>query len=396
MRLLLKNLRIYRQGADHQGDIRIEKGKILETGSALAPRRREQVLNASGYLALPGLINAHDHLELDLFPHLGKPPYPNFYAWARDIYRPGESPMHAIQQVDLSDRLWWGGYRNLISGVTTVVHHNPYYGEVFDRDFPVKVLKRYAWAHSLGYGNNLFATWRRSRGKPFVIHAAEGSDLHARQEINRLKELGLLAPNTVLVHGVALSVPEVDCLSRAGVSVVWCPSSNLHLYGATAPIDLLRDRIAVALGTDSTLSGSPTLWDELRVARSTGLASPTELLGMVTVRAAAIFALAPPVLEAGSRADLILLPETGRPAAESLLAATPQELMLVLVDGLARLADPALASQLELPEAQTRVAGRLKWVCGDLKNLRRRILQQVSHDILHRNPLWSLLGPEPA
>ena len=42
---------------------------------------------------MPGLINAHDHLEFNLFPRLGRGPYPNAGEWARDIYHPDRSPI---------------------------------------------------------------------------------------------------------------------------------------------------------------------------------------------------------------------------------------------------------------------------------------------------------------
>ena len=46
----------------------------------------------AGHVMMPGLINAHDHLEFNLYPRLGRGPYPNAGAWARDIYHPERSP----------------------------------------------------------------------------------------------------------------------------------------------------------------------------------------------------------------------------------------------------------------------------------------------------------------
>src|SRR2546425_400386 len=98
-------------------DVEVRGGKI----SALQqPRRRQgsgRVLDLRGCMILPGLINAHDHLELNLFPRLGRGPYKNAGAWARDIYRPAESPLQEHLRVPLRTRLVWGGIKNLLSGV---------------------------------------------------------------------------------------------------------------------------------------------------------------------------------------------------------------------------------------------------------------------------------------
>ena len=77
MNLLLKHIRWYSEGWERSGDMRIGRGRVLETGQGLAPLRRERVVDGTGYWALPGLINAHDHLDLNLFARLGQPPYTN-------------------------------------------------------------------------------------------------------------------------------------------------------------------------------------------------------------------------------------------------------------------------------------------------------------------------------
>lgn len=392
MNLLLKNIRIYSHGRESLGDLRIRKGRIIERARGLGPKSRERVLDSSGYLALPGLINSHDHLGLNLFPRLGKPPYPNFYAWAEDIYHPHESPIRDVLQVPLADRLWWSAYKNLISGVTTAIHHDPYYRKVFNRKFPIKVLKNYGWAHSLGYGDNVPGAFKKSHGKPFIIHAAEGVDEESSREIVELDRIGVLGAKTVIVHGIALQEEQVKRLSRYGVSLVWCPASNQFLYGMNAPISGVKGFIQVALGSDSTLSGSPTLLDELRVAHSTGMASPAELLEIVTTNPATIFYLraGSGTLKEGAPADVFLLPDTGKTAPDTLLNATPGDVSLVLVDGEPRLLDKALTEKLDY-EINAAVEGAPKWMYGNVTRLKKRIQERVGIDILSQNPLWNLI-----
>ena len=91
-------------------------------------------LDLDGLCVMPGLVNAHDHLEFALFPRLGRGPYPNAAAWARDVYHPDRSPVREHLAVPKELRLLWGGLRNLLAGVTTVWHHNPYH-PAFDQDF---------------------------------------------------------------------------------------------------------------------------------------------------------------------------------------------------------------------------------------------------------------------
>ncbi len=395
MNLLFKHIRWYSEGTVRSGDVRIRRGRVYETGHALAAHRREHAVDGEGFLALPGLINAHDHLELNLFPHLGHPPYTSFYDWGRAIYHPDEPPVRDLLRVPLADRLWWGAYKQLISGVTTVVHHNPYVRRVFGRRFPVKVLKGFRWSHSLGHGRDVAQAFARSRGRPYIIHAAEGIDAAASDEIEQLDRLGVLAANTVLVHAIALSTEQIRRLAARNVSVAWCPSSNLHLYGQTAPVDVLqRHGVRVALGTDATLSGAPTLWDELHAARTTGLATPADLLDMVTVNAASIFKLEDGrgTLRRYAPADLILLPEVAEGAAETLTAASATSIALVLIDGTPRLADPAWAETLGLGPPNTFVEGEPRWMTGPFEALRARIARTIDETLLTQNPLWTMVG----
>ena len=62
----------------------------------------------------------------------------------------------------------WGGLKNLLSGVTTVAHHNAFSGAVFTPDFPVRVVERYGWAHSLAFSPDVAGAVSRDAGRRAV------------------------------------------------------------------------------------------------------------------------------------------------------------------------------------------------------------------------------------
>ncbi|MGH9470855.1 MAG: amidohydrolase family protein, partial [Terriglobia bacterium] len=172
-----------------------------------------QTVDLTGYMILPGLINAHDHLEFSLFPRLGHGPYRNFLEWAADIYHPQCSPVKEQLSVPKPVRLWWGAVRNLLCGATTVCHHNPPIPRRVRTRLPVRIATRYAWSHSLALGGDVAKAFQSARGgAPFIIHAAEGVDEGSHAEIFELDRIKALAPKTVIVHGVGMDAAGHDLL----------------------------------------------------------------------------------------------------------------------------------------------------------------------------------------
>jgi cytosine/adenosine deaminase-related metal-dependent hydrolase len=296
-----------------------------------------KVYDLSGHLLLPGLINSHDHLEFNLFPRLGKGPYPSARSWAKDIYRPSASPVREHLAVPKSVRLQWGGLKNLLSGVTTVAHHNPYEPAVFDGAFPIRVVRRYGWAHSLDFSPDLATRHRQTPlTAPFVLHAAEGTDRSAQAEISRLDELGILDNRTALVHAVGASAADAATLRRRQCSVVWCPSSNLFTLAQTLQRGQLESGVPIALGTDSALTADGDLIDEMSSARCHASLSAEQLYRMVTTTAARVLRLRRKegsIASAGV-ADLVAVRDTGQSPADAVAQLRPE---IVIVGGRVRL-----------------------------------------------------------
>src|SRR5262245_46544934 len=182
------------------------------------PRRGVREIDLHCACVLPVLVNGHDHLELNHYGRLKfRESYSNVSEWIDDMRpRLRQDPcIRAGQSHPLSRRLFIGGLKNLLAGVTTVAHHNPFYREL-RRGFPIRVVRRYGWAHSFALergragargeaGGEVAARHRSTpRGAPFFVHLAEGVDASARGELRRLESSGCLGPNLVAVHGVSI------------------------------------------------------------------------------------------------------------------------------------------------------------------------------------------------
>lgn len=328
-----------------RANVEISQGYVRRIAYGPLPASRSITVDLDGYLLLPGLINAHDHLEFNLFPRLGRGPYTNSREWARDIYQPDDSPLREHLSVPKAVRLWWGGLKNLLSGVTTVSHHNPY-SNVFENGFPVRVIRRYGWAHSMTFEKDIVGAMEAfGRDVPFVIHAGEGTDESAKEEIFALDRMGVLDSRTVLVHGVALNKDAHELRERRGAALVWCPTSNQFTLGTTLDVRSLDRLDRVALGSDSALTARGNLLDEIHTAhREAGLPAET-VYRMVTENAASIFLLngGEGRIQPAGVADLIAIPWRDRAPAEALMELEPSQIQMVLLGGRPQLVSSELA-----------------------------------------------------
>ncbi len=149
------------------------------------------------------------------------------------------------------------------------------------------------------------------RGTPWTLHLAESTDevallqkgrgplvelLRSRgrreEEIPRpglhpvfyADSIGCLDDGLIAVHLVQTGAKEIALLARRGVRPCLCPSSNLHLAGRLPPASaMLEAGLRPALGTDSPASAdSLNLFREMEILLDSGVEADT-ILKMATL-----------------------------------------------------------------------------------------------------------------
>lgn len=377
----------------------VENG--LVAGFGLTSRREVRI--GPGAYVYPGLINAHDHLRGDWLPRVGPPEgryYLNWSYWDADLK---SSPVYAERSaVGVAEMYQLGAYKNLFSGVSTVHDHFPH--EMNGRylgGLPIRAIEEYCLAHEcssfdLKWGDGIGPESARSaeRDWPFVTHLEEGFDPESMDGVGVLERHGALGERALLVHCLGLSEEDIRKVRRARASVAWCPASNYFMFNVTCKVrKLLRAGINVALGTDSTHTGSVNILDEMKFARRAyremyGEELPSKtLFEMATVNAAKALRLEgrAGVLEPGAWADVAVFRARSDDPYDSLALAGPGDLELLTVGGMPVYGDEgkyggAFAEELgAVPGAYGRVevGGRPMFVKGDPAGLYGRIRKAV-------------------
>ena len=364
-----------------RGSLEIVGGKVqrLHSESATLPVSASEI-DLKGFLLLPGLINAHDHLQYALHPRLGHPPYNNYVEWGDDIHATLPSVISHYNSVPKDARLWWGGIRNLLCGVTTVCHHDPFWPAFQADDYPIKVLRNYAWAHSVRLAPDIRQARTAAEDQwPFFVHACEGTDELARRELADLEGSGMLDARTVLIHGVALDEPGIALLQRRQASLILCLSSNQFLYGRLPDMQHLSTVNNIALGNDSPITAAGDLLDEVRFAIERALIPADKAYRMITDLPAAIMRLSNGeghIRESGC-ADFMAVRDNVEPPCERMLTLSWRDVEFVMIAGKVQLASEDVWSLLP---AAIRQDMQSLWIDGHIRWLRapvRLLLQQA-------------------
>jgi 5-methylthioadenosine/S-adenosylhomocysteine deaminase len=157
---------------------------------------------------------------------------------------------------------------------------------------------------------------------PVTIHTSEGlGDLqhnmvrYGKRTVERLRDVGLLAPDVVLAHCVHVNDAELDMVAASGAKVAHNPMSNMLNAVGVAPVpSMLKRGIRVGLGNDGYIFDG---FENMRAAylihrvihRDPNIIDPYTILEMATIRGAELYGLAKELgsIEVGKKADLVLI-----------------------------------------------------------------------------------------
>jgi cytosine/adenosine deaminase-related metal-dependent hydrolase len=352
------------------GAVAIEHGRIAAVGPAAELGEGEHFSDA---VILPGLVNAHTHLEYATYAGFGDGL--SFGPWIlihiERKARIGLPEMEAIARV--------GAAECLRSGITTVGDCSfsgaaatacaelglraIVYLEVFGKDAE-QLTGRFAanraridrsLSDRVRLGISPHAPYSCSPelyaacmelGIPLATHLNESADELqwlldgtgpwetlagdlppplGESGVRALARRGLLSPRMLAAHCVKVDAEEIALLAEHNVAVAHCPRSNAVLGCGIAPLaDLRAAGVRVGIGTDSPASApSFDMFDELRTALLAARAreerpdalSAVEALELGTLGGARALGLEDEVgsLTPGKRADLTVLSLAGSP-----------------------------------------------------------------------------------
>jgi 5-methylthioadenosine/S-adenosylhomocysteine deaminase len=168
------------------------------------------------------------------------------------------------------------------------------------------------------------------------------------------------------IHAAGLLPEDFKQLAQRGGSIIWSPLSNLLLYGDTARIvDAKKAGVRIGLGSDWSPSGSKNLLGEMKVAwlfsreQLQGAVTAKDIVSMATREGAAILKWSNALgsLEAGKRADLVVVYGKTNDPYEHLIKARETSIRLVMINGVPRYGLPSLMTKLGAAGESIRVGG---------------------------------------
>ena len=352
-----------------------------------------------GFAAFPALINIHDHFNGNYLPKVGPPPgefYLNWSYWEKDL-RNSDVIKVERARTSVEERYFLSAYKNLFSGVVTANDHFPHeWNEPFIPRLPMRLIRNYTLSHAcssfdLKWGDGFELEHARAvkNDFPFITHLEEGFDPETQAGIETLEAAGCLTDHTIMIHCIGFSEEDIQKVRRAGAHISWCANSNIFMFNVTCKIKKMLDAgINIAIGTDSTATGSINLLEEMRYDREVYRKMygedlpPRAIVNMVTVNPARAFRVQKETgsLAEGKLADVLVIRQQREDPWESLVAARTEDIELLIQDGSPILGDASheeLFAGRGVPFTKVSVRGRSMLVKGDPAGLMERVRKAV-------------------
>ena len=310
------------------GIVTVNGGKVISVGSALARPADRDLGNVA---ILPGLINAHTHLELSWMRDR-VPPASQFTDWVKTLFairgRPDSgmsaqqiAPIHeAISEVKASGTVAVGDISNSLAavgpmrqaGLDGVVFHEllgfkERDGALLTASHPARQAARSAGARvslaphapystSIELFRAIRAAVNELEHPVMSVHLGENPEevellemgtgtwrgilemmgawrddwtIPGCDPVTYLDRHGVLDAKTLAIHGVQLGDASLKRLAEIGATLVTCPRSNQWVGVGYPPVErFYRSGVNVAVGTDSLASvGDLNLFSELKTMR---------------------------------------------------------------------------------------------------------------------------------
>ena len=333
-------------------------------------------VNGGGALVFPGLVNSHDHLRLNLYPLIKSRLYKNYKEWAEDVQNNYPSILKPYQSIPSQLLYNWGILKNLVNGVTTVVQHGP---ELLNPlQSYIDVLVPHQNLHSVAFEKGWrYKLWRSLRA-PIIMHIGEGVDVSIQSEFERVVKSNIWNRPIIPIHGLGIDRTQL----KKCKALIWCPQSNVELYGTTLSSTYFKEPIPFLFGMDSTLSASWNLWEHLRTARERVDIPAVQLFNMLTKLPTSVWGLGlGNQIKEGYQANLVVAKNEQKHLNrwEAFYSLDPQDILLVVKNGKLALIDEEWwplfngTSMVEETYFPCQVGQKVKWLPCDVENLRDQI-----------------------
>jgi hypothetical protein len=373
------------------GQVLVEGDRItcVEAGTACSTQpgaTGATVIQTNGIIA-PGLIDTHNHILFDIFDDddwLPSKVYTNHNQWPMEA-RYGA--MLDVKQCLANDSqgkpAWcaqttygtaqgslrcemdkWGELKGLIAGTTSIVGlpgtSSACFGslarsvDVAQNGLPRDKVQTSA-IFPPSNPNGTCANFANDTTDAFLVHVGEGTDSTALAEWTQLGNSNppgcLYAAETAITHGTAFRAQEFALMAQKGMKLTWSPKSNHALYQATTDIPAaLNAGVLVALAPDWSMGGSQNMLDEMRFADDwdnkhwQDRLKPKDIVIMSTLNGAKVLSYDDLIgqIKVGLLADIAVFGGDRTRPYESILAATPREVRLVMVGGVPLYGDKVL------------------------------------------------------